>query len=92
MEFPIAVITVIPVTNENKLDKQTDYSQENECNKQDQNVSAKEFGDKDATNPNNSLYLDNKREQIEKFFTSYDGHEEEHMLEESVCKELMFLN
>ena len=50
MKFPIAVITVIPVTNENKLDKQTDYSQENECNKQDQNVSAKEFGDKDATN------------------------------------------
>ena len=60
--------------------------------KQDQNVSAKEFGDKDATNPNNPLYLDNKREQIEKFFTSYDGQEEEHMPEESVCKELMFLN
>jgi hypothetical protein len=50
MKFLIAVITVIPVTNENKLDKQTNYSQENECNKQDQNVSAKEFGDKDATN------------------------------------------
>ena len=92
MKFPIAVITVTPVTNENKLDKQTDYSQENECNKQDQNVSAKEFGDKDATNSNNSLSLDNKREQIEKFFTSDDGQEEEHMLEESVCKELIFLN
>ena len=55
------------------------------------NVSTKDFGDKDTTNPNNSPYLDNKREQIEKFITSYDGQEEEHMLEESVCKELMFL-
>ena len=50
MKFPIAVITVTAVTNENKLDKQTEYGQENECNKQDQNVSAKEFGNKDATN------------------------------------------
>ena len=41
MKFPIAVITVTAVTNENKLDKQTECSQENECNKQDQNVSAR---------------------------------------------------
>jgi hypothetical protein len=41
MQFPIAVITVTAVTNENKLDKQTEYDQENECNKQDQNVSTK---------------------------------------------------
>jgi hypothetical protein len=40
----------------------------------------------------NSLSLDNNREQIAKFFTSDDGQEEEHMLEESVCKELIFLN
>ena len=33
--------------------------------------------------------LDNKRERIEKFFTSDRGQEEEHTLEESICRPLI---
>ena len=33
--------------------------------------------------------LDNKRERIEKFFASENGKEEEHTLEESICRPLI---
>jgi spore germination protein GerM len=38
------VITVTPVTNENKLDKQIEYDQENECNKARHNNNVKVMG------------------------------------------------
>jgi predicted 3-demethylubiquinone-9 3-methyltransferase (glyoxalase superfamily) len=38
------VITVTPVTNENKLDKQIEYDQENECNKAKNNNNVKVIG------------------------------------------------
>ena len=36
--------TVTPVTNENRLDKQIDYGQENECNKAKNNNNVKVMG------------------------------------------------
>ena len=64
-------------------------NQENEYNKQEQNLTAIEFPEKDITN--SSLYPIYKytKENIEKFFDSDNGQKEEHTLEESICRPLI---
>ena len=73
---------------EEKYDE--DKDKDKDIEKQDKaNTNTPNTIEKTDTNSTNSLSLYNKREQIEKFFTSDNGQGEKHTLEESICLQLI---
>jgi hypothetical protein len=67
----------------------TEKDKEKEIEKQETDDDNTSTIEKTDTNSNDCLSLDEKREKIEKFFDSENGQEEEHTLEESICKPLI---
>jgi hypothetical protein len=85
-----SVITVITVTNKNISEKKTESNQENRYKKQVQNTTtAIEFIERDIASSSKHSNYRCTLEQIEKFFVSDNGQEEDHILEESICRDLI---